>query len=381
MAQGTQELDVAKFGAVDDGVTDSSPALAKAWEAAKKSGQSSRIVFRKSKKGVFLLSPLTLSDGQDITISIGAGVTLSALPYDKDHLERWSDNGDVILRIEKVESLSLVGEDRPTSIIQGNGPSWPGFRGSKSDLDRPRLVQIDHCKQVLASGFSIVDSPNFNLVFKDCASGEATNLSIDCPTDSHNTDAIHLDASLGFKVHDCTIRCGDDAIAINSPGGRESAHHEIWNLRITGSHGISIGSSIVGEVHHLDVHDITLDGAANGIRIKSKPESTGLVHDLSYSNFTMTRVDNALVIQNGTYGDAKPDDDKSGGASLDTITIQHVVARGGSNVGIIEAGRSGQVKNFRLVDVKATEYDKGWQTRGDLSGFSTDSVEPKFPRK
>jgi polygalacturonase len=380
MTQDIQELDVATFGAVDDGETDASAAFSKAWEAAKKSGQASRIVFRRRTKGIFLLSPLTLEGGQDVTVSIGQQVTLSALPYDAKHLERWSDNGGKILHFDGVQSLALVGEDRGSSIIQGNGPSWPGFRGDKTKLDRPRLIEIDGCKQVLARDLTIVDSPSFNLVFKDCDTGEALNLAIDCPVDSHNTDAIHLNTSVGFKVHDCEIRCGDDAIAINASEGRESAHHEIWNLRVTGSHGISIGSSIRGEVHDLNVHDITLTGAANGIRIKSKPESTGTVRDASYTSFDMTNVDNALVIQNGTY-DADEGDSKGHGASLDGITITHVVARGGKNVGTFDAGRSGQTKNFRIDDFQATGYDKGWNTSGDLSGVSTDNVAPKFPKK
>ncbi|WP_434423346.1 glycoside hydrolase family 28 protein [Nannocystis pusilla] len=329
MTQSTQEFDVATFGAVDDGETDAAQALSKAWQAAKDSGKPGRVVFRRKTRGVFLLSPLSLAGGQDITLLIGKGVTLSALPYDKKHLDRWSDNGGRILRIDGVRGFSLIGEDRGSSIVQGNGPSWPGFRGDKSKLDRPRLIQIDACKQVVARDFTMIDSPNFNLVFKDCEGGEAMNITIDCPTDSHNTDAIHLDASVGFKVHDCEIRCGDDAIAINSPGGRESANHEIWNLKITGSHGISIGSSIVGAVHDLNVHDITMNGAANGIRIKSKPENTGTVRDATYARFDMTDVDNALVIQNGTYGD---DERGKGGASLDGITVTQVVARGGGDV-------------------------------------------------
>jgi polygalacturonase len=373
-----QELDIKDFGAVDDGETDAAPALAKAWDAAKASGQATRIVLRRRTKGVFLLSPRTLEGGQDVTLSIGAGVTLSALPYDAKHLDRWQDNGGIALRLAGVKSLAIVGEDRATSIVQGNGPSWPGFRGKKTDVDRPRLIQVDRCSQVLARGFTITDSPNFNLVFKDCEGGEASELTIDCPVDSHNTDGIHLDASLGFKVHDCEIRCGDDAIAINSPGGRASGDHEIYALRITGSHGISVGSSIVGDVHDLDVHDITMTGSANGIRIKSKPESTGTVRDASYTRFDMTDVAHALVIQSGTYGAAG--DAAGRGASLDGVTITHVVARGGDDVGVVDAGRPGQVRRFHIGDLHATGYHRRWTTTGDLSGFSSDDVDPPFPR-
>ncbi|WP_434423344.1 glycosyl hydrolase family 28 protein [Nannocystis pusilla] len=222
-----------------------------------------------------------------------------------------------------------------TLIVQGNGPSWPGFIGPKTDNDRPRLLQINGCRNVLTRGLSIVDAPNFNLVFKECESGEATDLLIDCPVDSHNTDGLHLNSSVGFKVHDCEIRCGDDAIAITAVKHRECAQHEIWNLKVTGSHGISIGSTLDGDVHDLKIHDIAMNGATNGIRIKSKRKSTGSVADLSYSRFDMTDVREALVIQIGTYGekDSKDSkDDDGGGAPITGVTVEHVVARGGRDV-------------------------------------------------
>jgi len=92
----------------------------------------------------------------------------------------------------------------------------------------------------------------------------------------------------------------------------------------------------------------------------------------------MTDVRNALVIQNGTYG--LSDGGGGGhGASLDGVTVEQVVARRGKNVGLFDAGRSGQVKNLRIADFTATGYDDRWQTSGDLSGVSTTDVDPKFP--
>ena len=61
-------------------------------------------------------------------------------------------------------------------------------------------------------------------------------------------------------------------------------------------HGMSIGSGTDGGVDHLLVDDLTIDGADNGLRIKSDPSRGGLVHDVTYRNVCIRNVMNPLGI-------------------------------------------------------------------------------------
>ena len=58
---------------------------------------------------------------------------------------------------------------------------------------------------------------------------------------------------------------------------------------------MSIGSGTYGGVDHLLVDDLTIDGADNGIRIKSDRSRGGLVHQSVYRNVCIRNVPNPLV--------------------------------------------------------------------------------------
>ena len=59
--------------------------------------------------------------------------------------------------------------------------------------------------------------------------------------------------------------------------------------------GMSIGSGTFGGVDHLLVDDLTIDGADNGLRIKSDRGHDGLVHQVVFSNISIRNVPNPLV--------------------------------------------------------------------------------------
>jgi polygalacturonase len=58
---------------------------------------------------------------------------------------------------------------------------------------------------------------------------------------------------------------------------------------------MSIGSGTNGGVDHMLVDDLTIDGADNGIRIKSDRSRGGLVHDLVYHDVCIRDTKNPLV--------------------------------------------------------------------------------------
>lgn len=58
---------------------------------------------------------------------------------------------------------------------------------------------------------------------------------------------------------------------------------------------MSIGSGTNGDVDHMLVDDLTIDGADNGIRIKSDRSRGGLVHDVLYRDICIRNVTNPLV--------------------------------------------------------------------------------------
>jgi polygalacturonase len=64
----------------------------------------------------------------------------------------------------------------------------------------------------------------------------------------------------------------------------------IENLTCLHGHGISIGSNTRNGLSHVFVRHCTFNGGDNGLRIKSDRGAGGEVHDIWYSDITMTNV-------------------------------------------------------------------------------------------
>src|SRR5580700_695926 len=69
------------------------------------------------------------------------------------------------------------------------------------------------------------------------------------------------------------------------------AHNHFYS-----GHGMSIGSGTSGGVSEIQVSDLSIDGADNGIRIKSDRSRGGLVQHVSYENVCMRNVPNPILL-------------------------------------------------------------------------------------
>ena len=115
------------------------------------------------------------------------------------------------------------------------------------------------------------------------------------PKTARNTDGIDPGSSRNITIAYSYIHTGDDDVCLKpSAAGAVSNMSVIHDHFYTG-HGMSIGSGTYGGVDHLFVDDLTIDGADNGLRIKSDPSRGGLVHQVLYRNVCIRNVPNPLV--------------------------------------------------------------------------------------
>jgi pectin methylesterase-like acyl-CoA thioesterase len=75
-----------------------------------------------------------------------------------------------------------------------------------------------------------------------------------------------------------------------------SSHITVAHDRFYSGHGMSIGSETSGGVNAIFVSDLTIDGADNGIRIKSDPSRGGLVHNVIYEDICIRNVKNPILL-------------------------------------------------------------------------------------
>lgn len=99
---------------------------------------------------------------------------------------KWVKNESYLL-FNECENLTLHGWG--TGSIDGRGQKWWDLN-HKHHIERPRLVRIDHSKDVTIRGIHLLDSPQFHLVPKDSENVLVEGVTITAPKDSPNTDGI-----------------------------------------------------------------------------------------------------------------------------------------------------------------------------------------------
>jgi polygalacturonase len=223
---------------------------------------------------------------------------------------------------------------------------------------------LNDCVGVRIKDVTMINSPSFHLVPRDCEDVDIIRVTIRAPEDSPNTDAIDPSASRYVRISDCIFDVGDDDIAIKS-GHPDSSHPNAASEFITVSnctflhgHGMSIGSETVGGVRNVTVKNCTFEGTENGLRIKSPRGRGGTVENITYSDITMKDVrPNAITIT--CYYPKIPQTDTNQPMTSETpifknIKISNVKATSQKAAGVIVGLPESLVENVVLENVQIT---------------------------
>ncbi|KAJ7727378.1 pectin lyase fold/virulence factor [Mycena metata] len=188
--------------------------------------------------------------------------------------------------------------------LDGAGQAWYDAFASNSSLLRPITLTLFQATNVVVQNIKMLNSPEwFNLV-NEGKNVTYSNITINAAsTSSHgasNTDGWDVYRSDQVVIKDSVINNGDDCVSFKV----HSTNILVSNLNCTGSHGISVGSlgqfagmfDIVENVTAVNIH---MSNAQNGARIKAWAGSgvgSGIVNNITFSNFIESKVDNPVVI-------------------------------------------------------------------------------------
>jgi polygalacturonase len=159
----------------------------------------------------------------------------------------------------------------------------------------PRLISVDRSNNFTLYKITLRNSPNFHVGVNDTDGFTAWGVKIMTPKTARNTDGIDPGSSRNVTIAYCSIHTGDDDVAVKSGRSGSASNISILHNHFYTGHGMSIGSGTNGGVDHMLVDDLTIDGADNGIRIKSDRSRGGLVHDLLYRDVCIRDTKNPLV--------------------------------------------------------------------------------------
>src|SRR6185369_10414664 len=122
----------------------------------------------------------------------------------------------------------------------------------------------------------------------------AWGVKIKPPKTARNTDGIDPGPATNVTIAHCFIDTGDDNVAIKAGG--KCSHMTIAHNHFYSGHGMSIGSETNGGASAIRVLDLSIDGADNGIRIKSNSTRGGFVHDVVYEDVCIRNTRNPVYM-------------------------------------------------------------------------------------
>jgi polygalacturonase len=146
----------------------------------------------------------------------------------------------------------------------------------------PRIAVLDRCDNFTLYRIHLKNSPNFHVSYRNGNGFTAWGVIIKTPKTGRNTDGIDPGPATNVTITHCFIDTGDDNVAIKAGG--KCSHMTIAHNHFYSGHGMSIGSETNGGADTIRVSDLSIDGADNGIRIKSNSGRGGKITDVVYDD-------------------------------------------------------------------------------------------------
>lgn len=260
----------------------------------------------------FLSGPLVLRNGVTLVIDSGATLFASRDPREYDLTPGScgivSEKGHgckALINGERITGAGVMGpgtiDGRGWAPLLGKGVSWwelaEQARVSYTlSQNCPRLVQLLRSKDFTLYRITLKNAPNFHVVFDRGDGFTAWGVVIKTPAHARNSDGIDPMSSTNVTITRSFISTGDDNVAIKAGSTGAAMHMTVSHNHFYSGHGMSIGSETNGGVSAIRVVDLSIDGADNGLRIKSNSAKGGLVHDVEYSDVCIRNTKNPIFM-------------------------------------------------------------------------------------
>lgn len=259
---------------------------------------------------VFLSGPLSLKSG--VTLVVGARTVLAAsrdprifdiTPGSCGVVSERGHGCRGLITAVNTSGSGIMGagaiDGRGGATLLGQHVTWWDLAHEAKVTDKqqsvPWMIMVRDSKDFILYRITLRNSPGFHVSVNQTDGFTAWGVNIMTPKTARNTDGIDPGSSRNVTITHCFIHTGDDDVAVKSGKAGPASHISVVHNAFYTGHGMSIGSGTDGGVDHMLVDDLTIDGADNGIRIKSDRSRGGLVTDIVYRNVCIRNSPNPLV--------------------------------------------------------------------------------------
>jgi polygalacturonase len=299
---------VSDFGAVGDGTTLNTAAIQKAIDVTSAAGGGVVVI----PPGKFLSGSIFLKAGVELHLEEGAVLFGSNNIEDypkretriEGHFELWRL---ALVNAQQLDRVRITGK----GVLDGNGVTfWQAFwkrrqenpRCTNLEVERPRLVFIDRCRDVQLQGVSLQDSGFWNLHLYRCRDVVIDGLRITIPSAAKlnvrgpSTDGIDVDSSQNVTIRHCYISTNDDNIALKGSKGpfadKDADSPPVENITVEdvecgeGNGLITCGSEAT-LVRNVTVRNCKMSGRATLLTLKLRPDTPQHYEHITMDGITL----------------------------------------------------------------------------------------------
>jgi polygalacturonase len=262
-------------------------------------------------RNVFLTGPLTLKSGVSLVVAGGTVLAASRNPRVFDItpgscgvVNERGHGCKGLITANKTSGSGIMGDGsidgRGGAKLLGQQVTWWDLAHEAKVTDKqqsvPWMLMVRDSENFTLYRITLRNSAGFHVSVNGTDGFTAWGVKIMTPRTARNTDGIDPGSSRNVTITHCFIHAGDDNVAVKSGKSGPASHISVVHNHFYTGHGMSIGSGTDGGVDHLLVDDLTIDGADNGIRIKSDRSRGGLVQDAVYRNVCIRDTKNPIVM-------------------------------------------------------------------------------------
>ena len=307
---------------------------------------SGRAVELKSGGGhdAFLSGPLQLRNGVTLLIDARAIVFASRNPRDYDArpgacgvITASGGGCRPLIGGTRVEGAGVMGDGvidgRGGEKMIGSDTTWWELADQArtgGTQNNPRIMVLSGCDNFTLYRITLQNSPNFHVSYGSGNGFTVWGVKIHSPKNARNTDGIDPANSTNVTITYSWIDTGDDNVAIKAGAGLPTTHMTIAHNHFYSGHGMSIGSETNGGASAIRVTDLSIEGADNGIRIKSNSTRGGLVHDVVYEDICIRDTKNPIYMD--THYSATVSAEQGRIPVFEDITLRNVRILGGGKL-------------------------------------------------
>ena len=329
------DFDVTAYGAIGDGLTDCSAAIARAISACARAG-GGRVV---DPAGEYLTGPVQLQDNVDLHLA----ATNSLLKFSTNPQKYLPA---VLTRFEGIECFNysplLYTCGRKNVAVTGLGTldgqaddsNWLAWKGRKGPADgtqkaararldrinnqqvpvtqrrfgtgdflRPDFIQFQRCQNVLIEGIKIRRSPMWEIHPLLCTN--VTVRGVDISSHGANNDGCDPESCRDVLIEKCLFDTGDDCIAIKSGRNNDGRRVGVPSVNLIirdcimrdGHAGTAIGSEISGSCSNVFVENCEMSSPdlMCALRLKSNAMRGGVLQNIFMRNVRVGLVKDSVL--------------------------------------------------------------------------------------